>query len=344
MITSSAVESQSRNLATPRQTVLTFGELLLRLDASGHERFVQAAHYRASFTGGEANVAVALAGWGLDTRLVSRVPGHAIGDACLNHFRRYGVDTSHVLRGGERLGILFVETGASQRPPQVIYDRLHSAFRELRAVDLDWDRVYANAAWLHVTGTAPAVGDPVRQTLYEALRQAKARGLRVSFDCSYRSALWSVTEAAVVLQSLLEFVDVFIGSESDARQFFDIHSTGEACLKEFRERFGLTCVAFTDRIIRPDGTHVYSATTVDATRVCASRVYDIHVVDRIGAGDAFAAGLIYGLLSKQPLPEATEFAVAAGVLAHTIPGDFALVTVQEVEHLATGGATIHGWR
>jgi 2-dehydro-3-deoxygluconokinase len=328
----------------PPPTVIAFGELLLRLDPPRHERIVQAGSFRASYTGGEANVAVALAGWGVPTRLLSRVPEHALGEACLNHFRRYGVQTDHVVRGGERLGILFVEPGVSQRAPQVIYDRQHSAFRDLRSADVDWDALYAGAGWLHVTGTAPAVGETVRRTLLTAMEQAKMRGLRVSFDCSYRCGLWSLEQAAAVLPPLLEFVDLFLGSESDARQFFGIRATGADCLQEFRERYRLSCVAWTDRTIRPDGVHVYSGIVADAAQTCASRTFEIDVVDRIGAGDAFAAGVIRGLVTGQPLRDTAEFAVAAAVLAQTIPGDFALVTVPEVQRLADQAGGTHGWR
>jgi 2-dehydro-3-deoxygluconokinase len=305
---------------------------------------LQADQLRVSYTGGEANVAVALAQWGLETRMVSRVPRHALGDACLNHLRRYGVDTRPVLRGGDRLGLLFVEAGVSVRAPQVVYDRQHTAFRELRAGDLDWDSVFADASWLHVTGTAPALGAGSKELVATAFAAAKARGLRVSFDCSYRSALWSISDASSVLPGLLEHVDVFIGSESDAGQFFDIHSTGEECLREFQSRYGLQCVAFSRRTICPTGQHAYSAHVGAGSELHVSRVHEVEVVDRIGAGDAFAAGIIRGLLLGRPLAETTEFAAAAAALAHTIPGDFALVTVAEIERLSSGGDITRGWR
>lgn len=325
-------------------TVVTFGELLLRLDPPAHERILQTQEYRVSFTGGEANVAVALSLWGIPSRIVSRVPEHLLGDACLNHFRRYGVDTTHVVRGGERLGILFVETGAGQRLPQVIYDRSHSAFRSLQPQACDWDTVFQDAGWLHFTGTAPAVGGDVRQTLVAALRAAKERGMTISFDCSYRSALWTVAEAASVLPPLLEFVDVFIGSESDAQQFFGIAEQGTDCLQRFQQEYELQCVAFTERVVHGNGIHRYSATIADESRVCASRVHEIAIVDRIGAGDAFAAGVIRGRLTGQDLQQTTDFAVAAAVLTHSIPGDFALLSVAEIERLASADSSGRGWR
>lgn len=320
-------------------SVLCFGELLLRLDAPRHERLVQASQLGVSFTGGEANVAVALAQWGLSSKILSRVPDNPIGRGCLNHFRRYGVGTESVLFGGDRLGILYVETGASQRGSSVVYDRLFTSFRELKPGGIDWERVLDGVDWFHFTGTAPAIGDGVRHLLIEGLQHARRRGISISFDCSYRSALWSLQEAAEVLPELLAQVDVFIGSERDAQQFFGIDATGEEALSELADQFCLRTVAYTNRDVLETGINRYSAVAWQRGMLYRSRDYEIDIVDRIGAGDAFTAGLIRGELLKQPLGEAVEFAVAAAVLKHSIPGDFALLSVDEVDRLARGEST-----
>jgi len=325
-------------------TVITFGELLMRLNTVGHERFLQANELQASYTGGEANVAVALSQWDVPTRIVSCVPDHEMGTACLNHFRKYGVETQHVARGGDRLGILFVETGASQRNSKVIYDRQHSSFRQIQVRDIDWDGAFADAGWFHFTGTAPAVSEETRVVLRHAISIAKERGIPVSMDCSYRSALWSIEEARNVLSSLLEDVDVFMGSESDASTFFDVHETGDACMVALRERYNLSCVAFTERETFSTGMNRYCGSISMNAGKATSQSYDIHVIDRIGAGDAFAAGVIRGFLLDHSPKEIADFSVAAAVLAHSLPGDFLLATAAEVEAVMNNTNHSKGWR
>lgn len=320
--------------------VVCFGELLLRLDAPRYERLVQAATLTPTFTGGEANVAVALSQWGFTTKMVSRVPNHEIGDACLNQLRRYGVDVTEVQRGGDRLGLLFVETGASQRGSKVIYDRLHTSFRTLDPAEFDWPAILHATAWFHFTGTAPAIGDNVRQALREALACARERNIPVSFDCSFRSTLWSLEDARRVLPPLLEYVDVYFGSESDLATFFNVSETGLEGIEAFRRRYGLRTVAFTERTASETGVNRYWGRLASDRGTADSRAYEIEVVDRIGAGDAFAAGVIRGELRGDSLPATVEFAVAASVLKHTIPGDFALVSESEVIVLAEGAATV----
>lgn len=318
--------------------VITFGELLMRLDAPGERRLVQADSFDVSFTGGEANVAVALAQWGLPARIVSKVPEHELGEACLNHFRRYGADVQNVIRGGERLGILFVEMGASQRGGKVVYDRLQTGFRSLRPGELDWEAILIDAGWFHFTGTAPAVGEHVREVLREGLAAAKRLKVPVSFDCSFRSTLWSEKEAAEVFPSLMEYVDMFIGSSRDAELFFGVTDDGRESLSSLQQKYGLACVAYTERRVEPTGINHYSALVLDGGEFYASPTYAIQVVDRIGAGDAFAAGLIRGRLLGQLSRDTVEFATAAAVLKHSIPGDFALLRVGEIDQLARGGA------
>ncbi|HUQ70922.1 MAG TPA: sugar kinase [Planctomycetaceae bacterium] len=319
--------------------VICFGELLLRLDAPRYERLVQAATLSPTFTGGEANVAVALLQWGQPAAIVSKVPAHELGQACVNQFRRYGVDTQHVQRGGDRLGVFFVETGASQRGSKVIYDRQHSSFRTLDPAEFDWATILDNAAWFHFSGTAPALGGNVRQALADALSAAKSRRIPVSFDCSYRSTLWSIDEARRVLPPLLEFVDVYFGSESDLPTFFDVTVPGRNGISAFQQRYGIDTVALTDRTVTETGVNRYWGLLARGDEVVESRAYDIDVVDRIGAGDAFAAGVIRGLLRGDPLPASVEFATAAAVLKHSIPGDFALVSIAEIAASAANATT-----
>ncbi|HPO16296.1 MAG TPA: sugar kinase [Candidatus Hydrogenedentes bacterium] len=324
--------------------VVTFGELMLRLDPLGHDRFVQAETFEARYTGAEANVAVALSGWGVETFAVSKVPAHEIGQACVNYLRRYGVNTDYIVRGGDRLGILYVETGASQRPSNVIYDRNHSSIREIRSEELDWDRIFEGKHWFHVAGTAPALGANVRSVVEEALASARRLGLKTSFDCNYRSKLWGLEEARNVLTRLMEYVDVFIGGAEDAEKIFGIalHEKGddrfrtEYAAKQLCARFGFEWVGMSLRGGDSASKNRYAAMVCYGDECFFSREYEIQIVDRVGSGDAFTAGLIHQILRGAGPAEAVEFAVAAGCLKHTIPGDFNLVSVEEVERVIGG--------
>jgi 2-dehydro-3-deoxygluconokinase len=319
--------------------VVTFGELLLRLDTPGHERFVQAESFGARYTGGEANVAAALAQWGVNTRAVSKVPDHEIGQACINYLRRFGIHTEWVVRGPGRLGILYVEAGASQRPSKVLYDRDHTCFRGVRRGEFDWQKILRGKDWLHFTGTAPALGPNVLAVLKDGLRVARQLGVTVSFDCNYRSTLWSRPEAARVLGGLMKSVDVFIGTHHDARLLFGIEGEPAASAARLRRRFGFRAVAYTLREGQNSSVNRFGGLLCDARGCDVSRVYDMQIVDRIGGGDAFTGGLIYGLLQRWPRQRTVEFAAAAGCLKHSIPGDFNLVSLVEVEQLAaTGGS------
>jgi 2-dehydro-3-deoxygluconokinase len=329
----------------------------MRLDAPGSGRFLQAHSLGLSFAGGEANVAVALAHWGLTSCLVSKVPAHDLGTACLQSYRKHGVDTSFVARGGSRLGIFFVENGTTQRGPQVIYDRAGSSFTQVSPNDFDWPRILEGANWFHFTGTAPALGTQVNAALREALEHCRQHGITVSFDVSYRSALWSVEEAGETFRKLLPFVDVLIGSEQDARQFFGVDlsndskstpETREASLRSLQAKYGFRAILFSDRTVSDIGHHFFAASLLmgepslvqDGGKqhpvVVHTPSVEIIPVDRIGTGDALAAGLIRGLLLGHS-PQATlDFALAAAVLKHTIPGDFALASVAEINHFASG--------
>ncbi len=319
--------------------VVTFGELLLSLSPQGHQRLVQADSFTARYTGAEANVAVSLAGFGAGAYAVSKVPEHEIGQACINYLRRYGVNTEFIVRGGERLGVLYVEAGASQRPTQVIYDRLHTSIRDARPEEFDWETIFQGKDWFHFSGTAPALGDNVRAVLGDALAVARRLGLTVSCDGNYRSKLWGLDEAGRVLGRLLEHVDVYVGGREDPQKLFGLGPPGEGpeqdqeAADELRRRFGLRQVALTVRQGRSATVNRLSAVLCDVLGCYTSGEYEIEIVDRIGGGDAFSAGLIYGMISGYDPQRTIDFATAAACLKHTIPGDFNLVSAGEVERL-----------
>lgn len=330
---------------------------MLRLSTPGFSRFVQASTFEVTFGGGEANVAVSLAHYGLESYFVTKLPQHEMGQAAVNYLRRFGVRTDFIVRGGERIGIYFLETGASQRPSKVIYDRAHAAITTLREGEVDWDRVFEGARWFHWTGITPALGEGVRLELRRALEAARRAGVKVSADLNYRAKLWSVEEAQRVMRPLMEYVDVCIANEEDAEKSLAIKprgvdveageldeaAYGELAL-ELKRTFGFEAVAMTLRESYSASVNGWSALMVDDwdCRVPYwSRRYEIQLVDRVGGGDAFAGGLIYGFLTKENTREALEFAVAASCLKQTIPGDFNLVSVEEVEKLAKGSGAGH---
>jgi 2-dehydro-3-deoxygluconokinase len=325
--------------------VVTFGELLLSLSSNGNCRLVQAEEFTARYTGAEANTAVSLAQFGVEAFVVSKVPCHEIGQACLNTLRRFGVNTDHVVRGGDRLGLLYMEAGASQRPTKVIYDRCPSSFRRLCPDDLDWNAVLKGKDWFHFSGTAPAAGKEVVEVLATGLVTARELGLTVSCDCNYRSKLWSMAEAGRVLAPLLENVNVLICGKDDPQNLWGIlpekqglaGTAREEHLAELvRKRFDLDSVAMTFREGVSASVNRYSAMLCQSGGVCRSRQYEIQIVDRVGTGDAFAAGLLFGLVSGMEPQRTIDFAVAAACLKHSIPGDFNLVSREEVEQLLAG--------
>lgn len=327
------------------KSVVTFGELLLSLSTKGNCRLVQVEEFTARYTGAEANTAVSLAQFGVDASVVSKVPCHEIGQACLNALRRYGVNTNHVVRGGDRLGLLYMEAGASQRATKVIYDRAPSSFRQIRPSDLDWNAVLKGKDWFHFSGTAPALGREVVEVLALGITTAKSLGLTVSCDVNYRSKLWSMTDAGRTLAPLLENVNVMICGRDDPHKIFGIvpeePSLADAARDEhmaglLRDRFGLDSVAMTFREGVSASVNRYSAMLHHRDGICRSRQYEIQIVDRVGGGDAFAAGLIYGLVSGFAPQSTIDFATAAACLKHSIPGDFNLVSRDEVEQLLAG--------
>ena len=329
--------------------VVTFGELLMRLGTKDKQRFVQANEFDVMFTGAEANVGASLANFGVEAYAVSKVPKHEIGQACINYLSRYGVNTDCIVRGGDRLGVFYLETGASQRPSKVIYDRSHSAIRESTPEEYDWDAILEGADWFHFSGTAPALGDSVVGVLKDALATAKQRGVTVSVDLNYRSKLWSPEEAKRVMTVLMQYVDVCIGNEEDSKKVFGVNAKDsdvtagklvtdsyKAVAEQLVERFGFKYVATTLRESLSASVNRWAGLLSDGKHHYVSRKYEIQVVDRVGGGDSFTAGLIYGMLCDFEPQRTVDFAAAASCLKHSIPGDFNLVSVEEVERL-TGG-------
>ena len=329
--------------------VVTFGELMVRLQPYNYERFVQADHLEFSFGGGEANVAVSLANYGLDSVYVTKLPAHAIGQAAVNSLRRYGVDTSMIVRGGDRVGIYYNEKGASQRPSVCIYDRAHSAISEATTADFDWDRIFDGADWFHFTGITPALGPNVVEICKAACKSAKARGVKISCDLNYRGKLWTRAQAREAMTGLCRYVDVCISNEEDAKDVFGIEAeatdvtAGElnregyrSVARQLMDAFGFEKVAITLRESKSAFDNDWSAMLFDGENCCFSKRYHLHIVDRIGGGDSFGAGLIYALLNGYDTQSAVEFAVAASALKHSVEGDYNMVTVAEVQKLAGG--------
>lgn len=329
--------------------VITFGEIMLRLAPEGYTRFVQADKYGATYGGGEANVAVSLAGYGFDAAFVTKMPKHEIGQAGVNSLRRYGVDTSLIARGGDRVGIYYLEKGASQRPSKVVYDRAGSAIATATAADFNWDKIFEGADWFHFTGITPALGANVAELCKAACEAASKRGITISCDLNYRKNLWSREEAGRVMAELCQYVDVCIANEEDAKDVFGIeadntnieaghlsHDAYKSVAKKLADRFGMKKVAITLRSSISANDNDWAAMLYDGTEYYFSKTYHVHIVDRVGGGDSFGAGLIYGTLTNMQPQQALEFAVAASCLKHTIEGDFNLVSVDEVQKLAGG--------
>lgn len=329
--------------------VITFGEIMLRLAPEGYYRFIQTESFGATYGGGEANVAVSLANFGFDAKFVTKLPKHDIGQAAINSLRKYGVDTSYITRGGDRVGIYFLEKGASQRPSKVVYDRAGSAIATASKSDFNWDEIFEGADWFHFTGITPALGDDVAAICLDACKAAKAKGIPVSCDLNYRKNLWSREKAGQVMAGLMKYVDVCIANEEDASDVFGIKadgtdvSTGKVnhegykdVAKKLADKFGFKKVAITLRGSISANDNNWAAMLYDGSNYYFSKDYAVHIVDRVGGGDSFGAGLIYASVSGFE-PQATiEFAVAASCLKHSIEGDFNQVSVDEVSKLAGG--------
>ena len=332
--------------------IVTFGELMLRLEPHLYTRFVQANSFDATFGGGEANVAVSLAGFGMDAAFVSKFPKHEIGQMGINSLRQFGVDTSSITRGGERMGIYYIEKGASVRPSKVIYDRAYSAIAMAERADFDWEKILDGADWFHFTGITPALGDNVAEIVMDALKVCKAKGVKVSCDLNYRKKLWSKEKAGKVMGEFMPYINVCISNEEDADDVFGIKAEGtdvskgalntegyKSVAKQLKDRFGFDKVAITLRESISANDNNWSAMLYDGENYCFSNKYALHIVDRVGGGDSFGAGLIYSILSGKSTQDTIEFAVAASALKHTIEGDFNFVSVAEVEGLVKGGGS-----
>ncbi|SCP97934.1 sugar kinase [Anaerobium acetethylicum] len=332
--------------------IITFGEIMLRLAPEGYYRFVQAESYGATYGGGEANVAVSLANYGMDAEFVTKLPKHEIGQAGVNALRRFGVKTDNIARGGERVGIYFLEKGASQRASKVIYDRAGSSIAEATTADFDWEKIFDGADWFHFTGITPALGDNVTAICLEACKAAKEKGITISCDLNYRKKLWTKEKAGQVMGELCKYVDVCIANEEDAADVFGIKATGtdvttgtishegyKDVAKQLVDRFGFKKVAITLRESISANDNNWAAMLYDGGNFFFSKKYLMHIVDRVGGGDSFGGGLIYASLNDYDSQSTIEFAVAASCLKHSIEGDFNQVSVDEIKTLAGGDAS-----
>jgi 2-dehydro-3-deoxygluconokinase len=330
-------------------TVVTFGEIMLRLAPEGYYRFFQNDRLQATFGGGEANVAVSLANFGVNSKFVTKLPAHAIGEGAVSALRGLGVDTGSIVRGGERIGIYYLEKGASQRGSVCIYDRAHSAIQEAEPGDFDWDRIFDGAEWFHFTGITPALGPNLVNICLDACKAAKTKGIKISCDLNYRNKLWTRQQAREAMTKLCEYVDVCISNEEDAKDVFGIEAEGsditggkldregyKSVAKQLADRFEFEKVAITLRTSISANDNDWQGMLYDGSENYFSKQYHLHIVDRVGGGDSFGAGLIYSLLNGYSSQESIEFAVAASALKHSIEGDFNRVTVEEVQKLAGG--------
>ncbi|MBE7026618.1 MAG: sugar kinase [Ruminococcaceae bacterium] len=329
--------------------IITFGEIMVRLQTPGYKRFKQAQTLEMTFGGGEANVAVSLAGYGMHASFVTKLPSNAVADACVAEFKKYDVDTTNIVRGGDRIGVYYVEKGASQRASTVLYDRANSAIATASSSDFDWAKIFEGADWFHFTGITPALSDECAAITLEACKAAKAAGVQVSCDLNFRKKLWTSEKAGQVMSGLMEYVDVLIANEEDAEKVFGIKASGtditsgqisdegyQDVAKQLVAKFGVKKVAITLRESISASINNWAAMLYDGKDFYKSKKYTINIVDRVGGGDSFGGGLIYALLSDYSMQDTIEFAVAASCLKHTIEGDFNLMSVDEVKALAGG--------
>jgi len=335
-----------------KQKVVTFGEIMMRLNPEGYFRFVQADKFEISYAGGEANVAVSLANYGLDASFVTKLPDNPFGAAARNEVRKFGVDTSSIVWGGPRLGIYFAEKGASQRASKVIYDRAGSSIALAKRTDFDWQKIFKGATWFHFTGITPALGGELPEICLDALKYCKAHKIKVSCDLNYRGKLWTKAEAGQCMAKLVPYVDVLIANEADAADVFGIVGKGSdvesgkldkagyvSVAEQLVARFGCKQVAITLRTSLSAFDNKWAGMLYDGKKAYFSNEYDVHIVDRVGGGDSFGGGLIYALATGRKAQAAIDFAVAASCLKHSIEHDFNHVTVAEVETLAAGNGT-----
>lgn len=331
---------------------VTFGELMLRLQPENYLRFVQSDKYEALFGGAEANVSVSLANYGVDVAFVTKLPAHEIGQAAVNSLRKFGVDTSKIVRGGDRVGIYYCEKGASQRPSKVIYDRAYSAIAMAKKEDFDWNNIFDGVEWFHFTGITPALSDEMAEICIEACKAAKARNITISCDLNFRKKLWSKEKAGRVMGEVCKYVDYCIANEEDAKDVFGIEADNSdiyggkldrngyvSVAKKLTDKFNFKGVAITLRESKSANDNDWSGMLYTSGEACFSKKYAMHIVDRVGGGDSFGGGLIYALMNEYAPQQAIEFAVAASCLKHTIEGDYNMMSVAEVQNLAGGDAS-----
>ena len=326
---------------------------MLRLAPENYLRFLQCKKYQATFGGAEANVAVSLSNYGLDAAFVTKLPDHEIGQSAVNSLREFGVNTSFIVRGGDRIGVYYCEKGASQRPSKVIYDRAYSAIATAKDEDFEWDKIFDGATWFHVTGITPALSDGMAEITLKAVKTAKEKGITVSCDLNFRKKLWSKEKANEVMSKVCGYVDYCIANEEDAKDVFGIEAdntdinTGKldrdgyiSVAKKLTDKFGFKGVAITLRESISASDNNWSGMLYTNGQAVFSKKYAIHIVDRVGGGDSFGAGLIYSLIKGYEPSKAIEFAVSASCLKHSIEGDYNVVSVKEVETLANGDASV----
>ena len=332
--------------------IVCFGEIMMRLNPESYLRFTQASRFEASYAGGEANVAVSLANYGMDASYVTKLPDNDLGRSARNALRQFGVDTRDIVWGGPRLGIYFVEKGASQRASKVIYDRAGSSIALAKRADFDWEKILDGVGWFHFTGITPALGGENPAICLDALEVCKAKGITVSCDLNYRGKLWTREQAGETMAKLVPFVDVCIANEADAADVFGIRAAGTdvdsgklnkdgyvSVARQLQDRFGCKRVAITLRTSLSATRNLWAGMLWDGKEACFSPEYDITIVDRVGGGDSFGGGLIYALANGYGTQDAINYAVAASCLKHSIEHDFNMMSVAEVKALAAGNAS-----
>lgn len=332
--------------------VVTFGEIMLRLSPERYNRFLQANKFDVNYGGSESNVAVSLANYGIDVEFVSKLPNNELGQSAINFLRQFNVGISNIIKDGERIGIYYIEKGASQRPSKVIYDRKNSAISNADINDFDWNEIFDSATWFHISGITPALSKSLAKITINACKKAKELGLTVSCDLNYRSKLWSQKEARKIMTEIIQYVDVCIANEEDIEKVFGIHAENsdvtkgilnyksyETVAKQVHEKFGCKYVACTLRSSISASENKWSSLIYDGKEILQSKEYLIHIVDRVGGGDSFSAGLIYGFINNKSLKDTLEFATAASCIKHSIEGDCNLSTIEEVENLVNGNSS-----
>lgn len=321
--------------------IVCFGEIMMRLNPLNKERFIQADNFAISYSGAEANVCASLANYFEDSSqiyFVSKVPANELGKSSIKTLRSQNINTEYVVQGGQRLGLYFLEEGASQRPSKVIYDRKNSSFAESSISDYDWDKIFEDCTWFHFSGITPALSDNLAEICKMACKKAKEKNIKISCDLNYRKKLWSTKKANSVMSELFEFVDVCIANEEDVQNVFGLQGSYEELAQKIIQKFSCKLVAFTLRESFSADKNIWSSLLFSKTESFKSEKYEIQIVDRVGAGDSFSGALIYALLNDYSNQNSLEFATAASCLKHSIHGDFNQVTVDEVLSLMNGNA------